>query len=161
MNTTLRLLSLSTLAGIAFSNPAWSAAHARDTFIQQYDTNHDDKVERAEFDAARTVRFKSTDNDGNGTISTGEYLSEYVAQLDGQLLQSKDSEADKTVTRQRQYRQTSVRFAAMDTDKDQQISKAEYDASGTRSFDNHDSDKDAAVTVNDAVSDNEGRAAAR
>ena len=148
-----RLLSLSALACIAVSHPAWSAAHARDAFILQYDTNHDGKVERAEFDAARIVRFKFTDNDENGTISEGEYLSEYVAQLDGQLLQSKDNEADKTATRQRQYRQLLVRFDVLDTDKDQQISKSEYDASGTRSFNNHDSDKNGAVTVNDAVDD--------
>lgn len=155
------LSALSALACLAIVHTASGAAHARDAFIKQYDTNHDGKVERVEFDAARTARFNSTDADRNSAVDEGEYLSEYIAQLDAELAASGKSEAEKTESRQRQLRQALVRFNVLDADKDMKIGKAEYDASGARSFNNHDSDKDGAVTTNDAVDDSAGRDPAR
>lgn len=149
------LPALSALGCLVFVNTASGAAHACDTFIKQYDTNRDGKVERAEFDTARTTRFNSTDADQNSTLSEGEYLSEYVAQLDAELAASGKSEAEKTESRQRQLRQTLVRFNVLDADHNEQINKTEYDASGTRSFNRHDSDKDQSVTVNDAPDDSD------
>lgn len=153
----LSLLSLSTL----LAGAALGAAHERDTFIQQYDTNRDGKVERSEFDAARAERFNATDTDHSNALDQGEYLVEYLAQLDAGLATSSKSEADKTATRQRQLRQTLVRFNALDADHGKDISKAEYDASGNRSFGNHDSDKDGTITSKDAVNDSPNRQAAR
>lgn len=155
------LSALSALACLAAIHTASGAAHARDAFIKQYDSNHDGKVERAEFDAARTARFNSTDADRNSAVDEGEYLSEYIAQLDAELAASGKSETEKTESRQRQLRQTLVRFNVLDADHSKQITKAEYDASGTRSFDRHDSDKDQAVTANDTPDDSDSRQAAK
>lgn len=160
MNISIRLLSVAATT-LLVSAASHGAAHERDAFIKQYDSNHDGQVPRAEFDAARTQRFDTTDTDRDGTLDEGEYLAEYLAQLDTELAASKLTEAEKTAIRQRQLRQLLVRFDVLDADHGQHISKAEYDASGARSFTNHDSDKDNVVSVKDAPSDTAANATTR
>jgi EF hand len=143
------LVLIPILLTAAVSSNVWAAAHERDAFIKQYDTNRDQKVGRAEFDAARAQRFKASDANNDGVLDEGEYLSEYVVHLDAELAQSKLSEAEKTEMRQRQLRQTLVRFKILDTDKDGRMTRAEYDVSGARSFVNHDTDKDGEVSAKD------------
>lgn len=160
MNSSIRLLTVAA-ATLLVSAISHGAAHERDTFIKQYDSNHDGQVLRDEFDAARTQRFNVTDSDHDGRLDEGEYLVEYLAQLDAELAASKLTEAEKTAARQRQLRQLLVRFDVLDADHDQHIGKAEYDASGTRSFTNHDSDKDGVISVKDAPSDAAANATTR
>jgi myo-inositol-hexaphosphate 3-phosphohydrolase len=156
--TKTEALTMITIA-VMIAATAWGAAHERDTFIKQYDSNQDGKVTHEEFVTARTVRFNTTDTDHNGTVDEGEYLVEYIAQLDDELVKSQKTESEKTRARQRQLKQTIVRFHVLDADHGKSISKEEYDASGTRSFNNHDTDKDSMVTAKDEPADRERRAA--
>jgi Ca2+-binding EF-hand superfamily protein len=155
MNKTKGSLTMGIAALIA--GTALGAAHERDAFIKQYDSNNDGKVSSEEFAAARTARFNATDTDKKGTIDEGEYLVEYIAQLDIELIASTKLEDEKTAIRQRQLKQTVVRFHVLDDDHNKSISKPEYDASGLRSFTNHDTDKDGVVTVKDEPVDRERR----
>lgn len=146
---------------IALSGAAHAAPHEGSAFIHDYDADYDGQVTRAEFDAGRVARFKATDANGDGWVSEDEYVKEYSARLEQQLAASDRSEDKKTEERQRQIRQTHVRFGVLDKDKDQKMSQAEYDASGARAFAEQDNDKDGIVTAADAAATAARQLAAR
>ncbi len=145
MKHTLTAILLASVAALS----AHAAPHEGSSFLHDYDTNKDGSVSRAEFDAERVARFKATDANKDGTVSEEEYVGEYSARLEKQLAASTDSEEAKTEERQRQIRQAHVRFGVLDTNKDQKMQQAEYDASGARAFAQQDDDKDGIVTLAD------------
>lgn len=149
-----------TAAAVLATSPAFAAPHEGNAFIHDYDSDHDGSVSRQEFDTVRVARFKATDANGDGWVSEAEYVSEYQARLEAQLAASDQSEDKKVEERQRQIRQTHVRFGVLDTNKDGKMQQAEYDASGARAFAEQDDDKDGVVTVADATATAARRAAA-
>ncbi|MDG2523083.1 hypothetical protein P7B02_16235 [Caulobacter segnis] len=148
---TIRKTILSAALLTVIAAPAFAAPHERNAFIHDYDANHDGEVTQAEFDAGRTARFKATDTNGDGWVSEAEYLAEYEVRLDAKLAKSDAPAEDKLAIRQREVRQTHVRFGALDKDKDAKMTKAEYDASGARAFAQQDKDKNGKITNADAV----------
>lgn len=145
----MKIFATALAAAALASIPALAAPHGGAAFIADYDTNGDGQVTRAEFDAARTARFNATDTNKDGWVSEEEYLAEYSARLEKQLAASSLTDEKKTEERQRQIRQTHVRFGVLDTNKDRKLEKAEYDASGARAFAEMDDDKDNVVTASD------------
>lgn len=143
-------LALAT-ALLAIAGSAIAAPHEGSAFIRDYDADHDGQVTRAEFDAGRVARFKATDANGDGWVSEDEYVAEYSARLEKQLAASDRSEEKKTEERQRQIRQTHVRFGVLDKDKDKKMTQAEFDVSGARAFAEQDDDKDGIVTAADVT----------
>ena len=115
--------------------------HSVAGMLAMYDKDGDGKVTKEEYLAERTAAFKRTDLDGNGDLSADEYLNEFVDRLDRQIAK----------TRQSQLKQAEVRFAALDKDKNQQISAAEYQASGDRMFARWDTNADKAVSMKEAL----------
>ncbi|MDG2533270.1 hypothetical protein P6144_06400 [Sphingomonas sp. HITSZ_GF] len=152
------LILAAAAAGLA-ALPA-QAQHAGGAFLAAYDTNHDGKLPRAEYDAARAERFAATDADKDGSISEAEYVGEYSARLDRQLAASGDSAEKQAEERTRQIRQTHVRFGALDTNKDGRIDRAEYDAIAGRTFAEQDADKDGVITAADVAATAAARKAA-
>lgn len=146
MKHALTLAAIATLSATA----ATAAPHGGSAFIHEYDTNKDGTVTRPEFDAERLVRFTATDANKDGTVSEEEYVSEYSARLEKQLAASTDSAETKAEERQRQIRQTHVRFEVLDTNKDKKMQQSEYDASGARAYAQQDDDKNGTVTQADA-----------
>ena len=134
---------------LVLTGPTFAAPHEGSAFIHDYDADHDGQVSRAEFDAGRVTRYKATDANKDGWVSEAEYVNEYSARLEQQLAASDRTEDRKVEERQRQIRQTHVRFGVLDKDKDGKMSQAEYDASGARAFAEQDNDKDGIVTVAD------------
>lgn len=116
------------------------SSHTAEGFLQLFDGNGDGKVERAEFDQARQAQFARTDTDGNGALGQDEYLAEYEDRLDRHVATLAGG-SDK---------QTRVRFGALDTDKDGSMTFAEYQASGKRTFDAADRNRDGVVDGADA-----------
>jgi hypothetical protein len=145
---TIRTLTLA--AGLLIATHAAAAPHALTAFVADYDANKDGEVTREEFDAGRTVRFAATDANKDGWVSDAEYLAEYEPRLDARLAASTDTAEEKTSTRLREIRQTHVRFGVLDKDKNGQMSKAEYDASGARAFAEQDKNKDGKISAADA-----------
>lgn len=137
-------------AALAAAGPALSAPHELNAFVADYDADKDGEVTRAEFDAGRTARFAATDANGDGWVSEAEYLAEYEVRLDAKLATSDESAEDKISHRQREIRQTHVRFGVLDADKDGKMTKAEYDASGARAFAQQDRNKDSKISAADA-----------
>lgn len=148
---TLRsLLPVAGALAVIGAAPAFAAPHALSPFISDYDQNGDGEVTRAEFDAVRAARFAATDTNGDGWVSDAEYLAEYEQRLDKRLARFEGSAEDRLSTRQREVRQTHVRFEFLDKDKNKQMSKAEYDASGAAAFERQDRNKDGKITAEDA-----------
>jgi Ca2+-binding EF-hand superfamily protein len=150
---------LTIAASVLAASPALSAPHEGNAFIHDYDADHDGSVSRAEFDAGRTTRFKATDTNGDGWVSEDEYVAEYSARLEEQLKSFDRGEEKKVEERQRQIRQTHVRFGVLDKDKDARMTKAEYDVSGARAFAEQDDDKDGKVSATDVAATAARRAA--
>lgn len=139
---------------------AHAAPHDGASFVHDYDADHDGKVTRAEFDAGRAARFRTTDANGDGWVSDAEYVGEYQTRLEQQLAAS-DRDAEKKVEeRQRQMRQAHVRFGVVDRDKDAKMVEAEYDVSGARAFAEQDNDKDGTITAADVAATEAQRLAA-
>lgn len=152
---------LLTAVSLGFAGPALAAPHEGSAFIHDYDADHDGQVARAEFDAGRAARYRATDANGDGWVSEAEYVREYSTRLEQQLAASDRTEDKKVEERQRQIRQTHVRFGVLDKDKDSRMSQAEYDASGARAFAEQDHDKDGIVTATDAAATAARQIAAR
>jgi hypothetical protein len=157
----MKLTITLTAALFSLASPALAAPHEGSAFIHDYDADHDGQVSRAEFDAGRVARFRATDANGDGWVSEAEYVAEYSARLEQQLASSPLTDEKKVEERQRQIRQTHVRFGVLDKDKNGQMAQAEYDASGARAFAEQDNDKDGIVTAADAAATAARQLAAR
>ncbi|KEQ52115.1 EF-hand domain-containing protein [Sphingobium chlorophenolicum] len=138
--------ALATVAGVA---PLAAQTHEMPGFMQDWDANHDNKVPRAEFDAARAVRFGKVDANSDGGATAEEYLSEYLNRKKDEFNVPGQSNDDKLASYQRAIRQTYARFNALDKDRDGKMTKAEFDVSGGRVFARMDDDKDGTVTLAD------------
>lgn len=133
--TTLAIAVLSALPMLATA-----ASHQKIVYIDQYDQDLDGRVSSSEFENARRARFDVTDTDESGTVNAEEYVFEWEDRLDAQL----------AVDREEQVTQTATRFRSLDDDGNGLISRAEFDASGSGSFERFDSDKDGIIEAGDA-----------
>ena len=115
--------------------------HNKEGMFSKYDSNEDGAVTTEEHTAARKATFALTDEDNNGWLSEDEYLNEYLARVDTQIVK----------TRKRALKQTYVRFKALDSDEDGQMTFEEYQASGRRMFARWDTDQNAIVTMDEAM----------
>lgn len=130
---------------------AHAASHARDTFIKEQDQNGDGVVTKDEYAATRALQFAAIDTDGNGVLSRTEYVGEFKARLEKRLAADARSPEKKEEERERQMRQTDIRFDVLDSDKSGAITRAEFDYSGWRMFVTHDTNNDGTVSGADPV----------
>ena len=112
-----------------------AAPHHRSGVIIQYDLNGDEMLSAEEFLEARRSRFNDTDKDENGYVDIDEYVYEWEGRLQERL----------DIERKEQIDQTFTRFSAVNKDADKYISRAEFDASGERSFKYLDQDSDGVI----------------
>lgn len=117
---------------------AAAPGHGKDAFIRENDTDHDGRVTAAEFAAARAAKYRTFDLDGDGKVSEAEYVGEFTARF------GKDAKVPEG-----QLKQAHVRFGVLDTDKDGNLSLAEFSASGDRMFEKLDSSGDGIVDAKD------------
>ncbi len=115
--------------------------HSVAGMLDMYDQNGDGKVDKTEYQQQRDAAFARTDLDNNGELSSDEYLNEFVDRLDRQIAK----------TRTAQLKQAAVRFKALDKDNNQQVSSAEFNASGERMFKRWDTDLNQQVTMAEAL----------
>jgi hypothetical protein len=134
---------------------AHAASHARDTFIKEQDQNGDGVVSKDEFAATRALQFTKTDADKNGSFSQGEYVGEFKARLEKKLAVDDRTPEKKEEERARQMRQADVRFGVLDSDKSGAITRAEFDYSGWRMFNHHDTNNDGTVSAADPVKEDQ------
>lgn len=135
------LLSLAAVAAL-LPAPAFAASHDLATFIGEYDLDGNGLVSKEEFQKERERRFASTDVNHDGGISLEEYLEEFRARL----MFGKPGSASV----EKQMKQTEVRFGVLDSNKDGRISPAEYFHSGWNMFNEHDYDRDGAISAGDS-----------
>lgn len=117
----------------------------RDSFLQQYDTNRDGTVTRAEYDPVRDEMFRRTDANKDGSLSEVEYVAEYAGRL--RLQYGAAREVDDAFLRS--IVQASRRFESIDRDRNLSISREEYDAVANRTFSRADTNRDGVVTAAD------------
>ncbi len=118
-----------------------SSQQAKIDFIAEFDQNGDGSVSYSEFFQSRQQRLAAMDIDGNAQISAAGYQAEYADRLDQRL----------ALDRAGQLKQTEVRFASVDNNKDGRMTLAEYQASGQRAFDVIDQNKDGVLSKADAA----------
>jgi len=116
-----------------------------EAFIAQHDANADGRLTWAEFDAFRRARFDATDTRGDGTVDVEEYVQEFEDRMREEMEQGRGEQVE----------QTRRRFAALDTDKDGHVSRAEFDASGERVW----SEGQKAIAAKAGAKDDSGKTA--
>ncbi|MEB1610510.1 EF-hand domain-containing protein [Xanthomonas campestris pv. campestris] len=121
--------------------PGMPDSGSAEGFVALYDENGDGKVGRKEYADLRAAQFASADGDRNAALSLDEYRVEFEDRLNRRL----------TALEQADDRQVHVRFTVLDTDKDQRMSFAEYQASGLRTFARVDRNHDGVVDAGDAA----------
>jgi hypothetical protein len=151
---TRTILALALAASMA-TGAAHAASHARDTFIKEQDQNGDGVVSKDEFAATRALQFAKTDADKNGSLSQAEYVGEFKARLENKLAADTRAPEKKQEERERQQRQADVRFGVLDSDKSGAITRAEFDYSGWRMFNHHDTNNDGTVSATDPVKEDQ------
>lgn len=118
----LLVLPFAATAQQAAPKPAIAPSVA--SFLEQFDAAGTGSVNWEQFVAFRKQRFAQTDENGDGVVNEDEYVNEYLARLDVQLEKARSGHVQQTRTR----------FNALDTDKDGFISRAEFDATGERTW---------------------------
>lgn len=118
-----------------------AASHDLATFVGEYDLDRNGSVSKEEFVRERERRFASTDTDRDGGISMEEYLAEFRGRL---MYSNPDAQ-----TVDRQMEQTASRFKVLDSNADGRISAAEFQHSGWGMFEEHDYNRDGAVSLAD------------
>ncbi len=93
-------------------------------FLEQFDEAGTGSVSWDRFVAFRQQRYAQTDENHDGVVDEDEYASEYLARLDARLEKARSGHVAQTRTR----------FDALDADKDGQVSRAEFDAVGERTW---------------------------
>ena len=117
------------------------SAQSAEGFFELFDVNADEVVSRDEFDAERRASYSLMDYDRDGGIDIDEYVADYEERLDRQI--------DRI--RRGQVRQAYVRFGALDDDDNGEMTFAEYQKSGHRSFARFDTNEDEVVSMADPL----------
>jgi Ca2+-binding EF-hand superfamily protein len=142
---TLRLIgflcSLSALCSISAMAASFTQQDQID-FIVEHDRNADHQVQHAEYWQRRQQWLAAMDRHQNAQVDLQGYQQAQFAEFEGFV----DND------RQRQLKQTEVRFAALDSDQDGVISMAEYHASGARAFTRLDQHQDGVLDARDLTS---------
>jgi hypothetical protein len=110
----------------------------RAAFIDEYDSNSDERVTHAEFNQVRAEKLKAMDSNGNGLVDEAEYLEHFAVELEKKI----------SAERKDQVLQTEIRFKSIDTNGDGKMTWDEYWASGQRTFIHFAKRADGVVTLN-------------
>jgi len=131
---TTRQLLFPTLL-LLLSGCAWMKPHYNDTQMHSYlfdkfDANEDGVITKAEYMAFIDERFDKMDTDGNGTI-TREDLYEsrfytFLPELAEAVFRDSDLDKSDTITRDEMLKAEKHRFAMMDANKDEKLSRDEF-----------------------------------
>ena len=115
------------------------STHSRHGMMRKYDTNKDGVITRKEFYTLREQSFTFTDTNKDGWLSDAEYIAEYAGRVDRNIAE----------TREKQIKQTYVRFGVLDKNKNGEMTFGEYQSSGHNTFTRWDTDKDGYVSIDD------------
>jgi hypothetical protein len=123
---TMRILIA--LAAASFAMPATAQMMGRDpaAMLDKADTDHDGRISRAEFVAARAGSFAKMDRNGDGAVSRSDF---------GRLLKLRPQAGDRL----------DMMIAEMDANHDGKITQAEVIAAPTLLFDRADADHDGFI----------------
>jgi hypothetical protein len=116
------------------------STHSMQGTVEQYDSDGDKVVTQAEFAQGRSSNFARSDRNNDSWLSEDEYTVEFEDRLDQHLAS----------TRKQSVEQALVRFGALDANENKQMTFAEYQQSGHRSFGRFDTDGSGFVTLEEA-----------
>jgi hypothetical protein len=136
MKHTLTVIASCTLALWAMPAPAQALRDPAET-LAQADSNHDGKITRAEFHAARQARFDSLDRNGDGVISRADFARiiafrpQVGTRIDAFIAQA-DANHDGQVTRDELAHAPDTLFDQADANHDGVIDQSELAAASVR-----------------------------
>lgn len=110
--------------------------HTMKGLLSIYDANDDKAVTADEFTNERRSVFYLADSNKDGVLSSQEYLAEFEDRIDQTI----------NTNRRAQIKQTYVRFAALDDNKDKKMTFDEFQLSGKRIFTRWDKNEDGVIS---------------
>jgi Ca2+-binding EF-hand superfamily protein len=149
----IKCLALVTFVATALGTPAFADAPAggHGGFLKSADLNKDGVIDQTEFQNARDKWFGDLDSDKDGFVSADE-LKAFGDKMHAEWAkkhadQAKDKDKDKAEGKHRDF---SARILKrVDTDEDGKISKAEFDAEGSKLFARLDGNADGKIADNE------------
>ncbi|WP_404710251.1 EF-hand domain-containing protein [Sphingomonas sp. MMS24-J13] len=128
----MRTFLLATAAATLVAIPASARMPGRDpaAMLDKADTDHDGRISRAEFIAARAADFARLDRNGDGVISRLDFTRilkfrpQAAARIDA-MIAAMDSDHDGKVTRAELAAAPPLLFDRADADHDNFVDKAE------------------------------------
>lgn len=113
------------LAGLSAGAPFLAdanLAHAKTSWVAQFDTDKDGTVDLDEAKKAASATFDRLDTDKDGTVT----IKELQGRLSRKEFAAGDPDHDKTLTKEEYLAIVEQRFKAADRDNDGTISEAEF-----------------------------------
>lgn len=112
---------------LMIAHPAQAASGGKlDAMLDKADTDHDGRITRAEFLAARRAMFDRLDRNHDGVVSKDDF---------GRLRRFRPKAAE----------QIDAFIASTDTDHDGRVTRAELESAPTRAFDLLDTNRDGVI----------------
>jgi hypothetical protein len=113
------------------------STHSKEGTLTQYDVDSDDIVTLTEFKTGRENFYQRMDENSDGGVTEDEYTSEFEDRVDAAI----------AAFRKHSVEQAYTRFGALDGNKNKDMTFAEYQISGHRTFTRWDTDGDGYVTL--------------
>ena len=126
---------------LLLSLDADAASHRKIVFAHQYDLDGDWLLYAQEIEHASKKCFNITDENIDRVVNEEMYVFEYQNRMDKQIAK----------IRRAGIKQTYVRFDALNTDNDGQMTLKEYHFSGDQSFNRWDINQDNIVSMNEEL----------
>jgi Ca2+-binding EF-hand superfamily protein len=142
----IKRLALLTFVATALGTAAFADAPAggHGGFLTSADLNKDGVIDQTEFQASRDKWFANLDGDKDGFVSADE-LKAFGDKMHAEWAKKHADQADKPDANKKHGDFSQRILKRVDSDKDGKISKAEFDAEGTKLFAKLDENSDGKI----------------
>ncbi len=106
--------------------------------FKKYDTDGDGMITKAEYFAFIEQRFEKMDLNGDGTVTKDELYAgrfyTYLPELALAVFRDSDTNKNGQITKNEMVKSEKIRFAQMDQNSDDMLSKSEFLVNDMREF---------------------------
>jgi Ca2+-binding EF-hand superfamily protein len=146
----IKRLALLTVAATSLATAAYAAGPngGHGGFLKSADLNKDGVIDQSEFQQSRDKWFADLDSNKDGFVTADE-LKAFGEKMHAEWAKKHADQADKADANKKHGDFSQRILGRVDTDKDGKISKAEFDAEGSKLFARLDDNGDGKIAANE------------